>query len=273
MARPGWWWAVGATVIGAWATCALAAPESGQSRAAFEAPSALLVDVPTAGTTPKGTVETRGRAFPAGGIELRLDLGVLDRVSVGVGFGGVQIIGDGDPRWDPRPGFALKARVLDETWTLPAFALGIDTRGAGFWDRDRERFQFKSRGFYAVLSKNYAFLGDFSFHGGASRSFEAKDDGDPTLFAGLEKSVGSRIGLGVEYDLARNDDRKDGAYGRGRGYLNAVLRMRPGPQVEVRVVVRDMLDNSELAEPRLADVVADEGWGREVALSYYSNLF
>jgi len=275
MVRPGWWWAGGLTVIWFAGAPVLAAPPSGtpSGEALAEGPASLLVDVPTAGVSPRGVVQIQGRAFPAGGIEVRLDVGALERVSLGVGFGGVEIIGDGTPEWYARPGLALKALILDETWNLPGFALGIDTRGAGFWDGARGRFQFKSRGFYAVASKNYAFLGDFTLHGGASRSFETRDDGDPTLFGGIEKSVGSHIGLAVEYDLARNDDQKDGAYGRGRGYLNAALRVRPGPQLEVDVVVRDMLGNSELADPGLARVVADEGWGREVALSYYSKLF
>jgi hypothetical protein len=34
-----------------------------------------------------------------------------------------------------------------------------------------------------------------------------------------------------------------------------------------------MLDNSELADPSLSDVVADEGWGREVGLSYFGTFF
>jgi hypothetical protein len=249
----------------------LAPPPS--ARAGSYAPSSLLVDVPTAGLTDRGTLEIGGRVFPGGGIDLRLDLGLGARLALGAGFGGLQVIGDGRPEWYPAPGLALKIRLLEENWTLPAFAVGIDTRGAGFWDEGRDRFQFKSRGVYVVASKNYAFLGDLSLHGGANRSLEDADDGDVTGFVGLEKSAGSHIALAAEYDLATNDDRDDGVYGEGRGYLNAAIRVRPDPRLEVRLVIRDMLDNSGLADPSLSDVVVDEGWGREVGLSYFSTFF
>jgi hypothetical protein len=38
--------------------------------------------------------------------------------------------------------------------------------------------------------------------------------------------------------------------------------------MELRIIVRDMLKNSELSDPGRSDVVVDEGWGREVALTY-----
>lgn len=273
MKWPGWRWerCLGAAWLAA--TCAVAAPESDGSTPPSINPPALLIDVPTAGLTGRGEVETRGRVFPGGGIDLRVDFGLGDRVAVGAGFGGVQVIGDGRPEWYPGPGLALKVRLLEENWTLPALAVGIDTRGAGFWDEDRDRFQFKSRGAYLVASKNYSFLGDLALHGGASRSLEADDDGDVTGFAGVEKSLGTWMGLAVEYDLATNDNVEDGVYGKGRGYVNAALRVRPDPRLEVRLVIRDMLDNTELADPRLSDVVADEGWGREVGLSYFATFF
>jgi hypothetical protein len=262
---------------GAWFLCLAvtsAASAFAQSpEASFAGPSIHLVDSPTSALPPHGAIVSRGRVFPGGGVELRLDAGLMDRVSLGIGFGGLQVIGDGDPDWDPAPGWALRARVLDETWTLPAFALGVDTRGAGTWDEERDRFQFKSRGLYVVASKNYSFLGDLSLSGGASRSFESEDDGDPTGFVGIEKSLGARAGIAVEYDLASNDNRDDGVFGRGRGYLNASLRFQPAPPVELRFVIRDMLDNSELDDPTRTDVIADEGWGREVSLSWMSKPF
>ena len=265
----GWGFGAALAAVPALALLARAEPASPD----FEGPSPYLVDVPTAGLPPDRAIETRGRVFPGGGMELRVEAGILDRASLGVGFGGLQVIGDGTPDWYPRPGFALKARVLEESWTLPAIAVGIDTRGSGVWDRRQNRFQYKSRGVFAVASKNYRFLGDLALHGGASRSFETRDDGDPTLFGGLEKSLGPYAGLTVEYDLATNDNARDGVYGRGRGYLNASIRLRPAPRVELRIMVRDMLDNTELDDPGRSDVVVDDGWGREVALTYMATPF
>lgn len=227
-----------------------------------------IVDIPTSGLTPTGSFETRTRVFPGGGVEVSLDIGLTSWLAVGGGYGAMQIIGDGEPDWNPVPGFFVKARVIPESYVAPAIVLGVDTRGGGFYDHARSRYQFKSRGVYAVASKNYAWLGDLSFHGGLSRSFEDRDDGDPTPFVGLDKSIGALWGIGVEYDPALNDDRRDGAYGRGRGYLNGSLRWNFAQGMQLLVVVRDMLENSETIDPALSDVVVDEGWGREFAFSY-----
>jgi hypothetical protein len=258
------WVAVGA----AGATLGLAAVAPAQDLALAR----FLVDAPTAGLVPAGAFETRARVFPGGGVELRLEIGLARWLSLGGGFGGVQIIGDGEPDWYPEPGFSVKARILEESWTFPALALGVDTQGAGVWDEERERYQFKSRGLYAVASKNYAWYGDLTFHAGLSRSLEEKDDRDVTPFVGFEKSVGSAWGLAVEYDAATNDDRDDGAFGRGRGYLNGAIRWSVAPTMEFRFVVRDMLENSEAVDPSYADVVVDEGWGRELSFSYLENF-
>jgi hypothetical protein len=231
-------------------------------------PARQIVDTPTAGMNQAGSFETRAQVFPGGGVALELEVGLAHWLSVGGAYGGLQIIGDGEPDWYPQPGFAVKARLVQETYYSPAFALGVDTQGSGYWDAGRERFQYKSRGFYGVVSKNYEWLGDLSLHGGLSRSLEDTDDRDPTGFVGLEKSLGTLLGLSVEYDLATNDNRDDGAYGKGRGYLNGVLRWNVDPRMEIRLVVRDMLSNSETVDPSDSDVVVDEGWGREFSFSY-----
>jgi hypothetical protein len=146
-------------------------------------------------------------------------------------------------------------------------AIGIDTQGTGFYDEALERYQFKSRGVFVVVSKNYAWLGDLAAHGGVSRSLEDRDDGNPTFYGGLDKSLGRWASLLVEYDAALNDDADDGVYGEGKGYLNAALRFALVPQVEVRLVARDLLRNTEGNDTQ-SDLVADEGVGREVDFSY-----
>jgi hypothetical protein len=245
-----------------------AAPARGQ----YLAQSRSVVDTPTAGLLARGSFETRSRVFPGGGVDFRLELGLANWLSLGTAYGGVQIIGDGEPDWNPEPGFFLKARVLDETWVGPALAVGIDTQGSGYYDHDRNRFQFKSRGLYAVASKNYAWYGDFSLHGGISRSFEDDDDGEPTAFVALEKSLGAYFGVAAEYDVATNDNRDDGTFGQGRGYLNGAVHWSLAPEIQLRLVIRDMLNNSEPVEPRLSDVVVDEGWGRELSFSYVESF-
>lgn len=268
-----WGWGVLPVLI--FCACGAVAPASAQlgfGQEYYRPPARMLIDTPTAGLMPAGTFETRTRVFPGGGLEVRLDIGVQDWLSIGGAYGGLQIIGDGEPEWYPEPGFFLRVRTIQETYVLPAVAIGIDTQGSGYFDRTRDRFQYKSRGVYVVASKNYVWLGDLTWHVGVSRSLEESDDKDITPFVGVRKSIASTWGLMLEYDLAVNDNRVDGAFGRGRGYLNGGLSWALAPQVEVRLVVRDMLNNSEPVDAGYSDVIVDEGWGREISFSFLESF-
>ncbi|NNE43586.1 MAG: hypothetical protein HKN12_05220 [Gemmatimonadetes bacterium] len=249
------------------AGAALLALVPAAGRAQVQTPARHVVDTPTAGTSPVGAFETRTKAFPGGGLEVRVDIGLTHWLSLGGSYGGLQIIGDGDPDWNPEPGFAVKLRVMQETFFLPAVAVGVDTQGGGYWDSARDRYQFQSRGIYAVASKNYAWYGDLTFHGGLNRSLEGSDE-NINPFLGMEKSIAGLWAISLEYDSALNDNRDDGAYGKGRGYLNGALSWDVSPQMEVRFVVRDMLRNAEPAAPEFTDVIVDEGWGREFTFTY-----
>jgi len=199
-------------------------------------------------------------------------VGLLSWLSLGGAYGGTQLIGDGRPDWYPEPAFALKLRLLQEDYVYPALAIGIDTEGRGHYDTERGRYQYKSRGIYAVLSKNYSWYGDFSVHGGLNRSLEEGNAEQVNPFFGLEKSLGSAVGLALEYDVALNDRKVDGAFGKGRGYLNAALRWASASGMQFQFTVRDMLKNSETPDPMQSDVIVDEGFGREFTLSYLESF-
>ena len=255
-----------ALALGLGSLIAAPGPAGGQMIA-----SALrIVDVPTAGLTPPGAFETQARLFPEGGVEMRIDIGLASWLALGGAYGGQGIIASGQPDWNPEPGFFVKARILPETYTWPALAIGIDTQGTGYYDAARERYQFKSRGVYAVASKNYALLGDLAFHGGINRSLEDVDDENLNPFVGVEKSLGSVVSLGVEYDVALNDNRDDGEFGRGRGYLNTALRWNLAPRMQVRLVLRDLLRNSQTIDPSGESV--EQGWGREFSFAYMESF-
>ena len=58
-----------------------------------------LVDSPTAGLTEKGRFGLNLRLFPRGGVMGQVDAGVLKRLSIGLSYGGVDVIGDGSIDW------------------------------------------------------------------------------------------------------------------------------------------------------------------------------
>ena len=71
-----------------------------------------LVDSPTAGLIDKGRFSSDLRLFPDGGMVGQLSAGVLRRLTIGISFGGTNIIGDDDIDWYPRVEPSVRYRVM-----------------------------------------------------------------------------------------------------------------------------------------------------------------
>ena len=206
-----------------------------------------LVDCPTAGLLPKGSFDLEVRAFSGGGLLAQTSVGLTDRLAMGLSFGGVNIIGAGKINWNPRPEAQIKYRLFEESPLWPAVAIGFDSQGYGSYSDSLERYEIKSKGAYGVLSKNYHLWGrPLGFHLGANYSFEKKDgDDDLSFFLGLDKGLNEELSLVAEYDLALNDDRQNGVFGTGRGYLNMGIRWNIERRFFFELDLRNLTDNIE----------------------------
>lgn len=208
-------------------------------------PAYELIDMPTAGTLDRGSYVSSLRLYPSGGVLTGLKIGLSNRFYLGVAFGGENIIGEGKVNWNPEPGLQFIYRIIDENLALPAVTIGYNSQGFGPYLKSSKRYTVKSRGVYAVASKNYAFLGDLSFHGGLNYSFE-RDDGDKdiNLFTGIIKSLNRDLSLLAEYDIAVNDN-DFGSIGRGRGYLNLGIRWLFAKRLSLQFQLKNILENKE----------------------------
>jgi hypothetical protein len=202
-----------------------------------------LVDFPTAGMIPRGSVALDVDFYRDGGVDLACAVGIFDRLSAGLSYGGAGLIGAGSAVMNATPGFNVKLRLLEESVYVPALALGFDSQGHDGYNRSLNRYVIKSPGLYAVFSKNYAVLGFFSLHGGANYSLERTDGNQNiNLFAGIEKTIGPFLSFMVEYNLGSNDT-GDRALGGGKGYLNLALRCSLGGGLTLGVTFKDIADN------------------------------
>ncbi len=231
-----------------------------------------LVDCPTAGILQRGEVKFPISVFENGGMSFGAGVGVIQKLMFGIQFGGEYIIGDSLPNWDSYPGVFVKYRLFDESPTLPAIAIGFDSRGFGAF-RDSladgqkvKRFEIKSKGFYAVVSRNFHFIGNLGLHGGVNYSTERKDnDGDLNFFVGIDKSINQNINIVAEYDFAFNDNGKGGdeetySFGEGNGYLNVGLQFNIDDNIRIQLNLRDLLEN-QYSNPN-----------RSIAICYYTRL-
>jgi hypothetical protein len=203
-----------------------------------------LVDIPTAGMMPKGNFAVDADFYQDGGLLLGFSVGILDRLSLGISYGGSSLIGSGTPVMNEIPGMNVKVRVLEENVALPAFVIGFDSQGRDGYNRSLSRYIVKSPGFYGAISKNYTCLGFLSFHAGANYSLERADGGNAVnVFAGVEKTVGPFISAVMEYSLGANDGNA-GTIGNGKGYFNVGLRCSLGGGLTLGVNLKDLARNN-----------------------------
>ena len=223
-----------------------------------------LIDCPTAGLLPRASFDFDIRVFPEGGVIFGLDIGLMKRFMVGMSFGGKNVIGEGEPDWNPRIEFAAKYRLINESWGFPALAIGYDSQGEGVFDDSLDRYSYKSKGFYAVMSKGYA-AGEvpFGLHGGINYSLENDDkDKDISLFFGTDMRFGDNLGVVAEYDLGTNDDKAKELFGQGYGYLNIGIQWIFSEQLFLQFNLKNLLLNKK-------DIST---WGRGFRIVYFESF-
>jgi len=213
-------------------------------------PLRWLIDVPTAGTLPRGSFDTEMRVFKGGGMLLGTNVGLSNRLQLGLSYGAEGIIAESDPVWNPRVEFQVKLQVITEDISLPAVAVGFASQGFGKWVDSLDRYEIKSRGFYAVASKGYMGPGGNFYtgvHGGISYSLENNVDKDETadFFFGFDAKFPNDFAILADYDMALNDDRDTLALGKGWGYLNLGFRWLFMERMMIEADVKNILMNRE----------------------------
>ena len=214
-----------------------------------------LVEAPTAGMMPTGRMAIDVRAASGRSILADVELGLWNRVLVGVSFGGQNLLGSGSSEWNPDPGVSGRLRLLNESPTRPALAVGFRSQGSGVYDDVLKRYHAKSLGIYAVFSRNYWHpTGQGGVHFGLNRSLE-DGDGDDTLtgFVGGDLEFWGRVAAVGEYHFALNDD-AGLALGQGRGYMNLGIRWFVTAGVFVEFDLKDVFENNNRADKPVREV-------------------
>lgn len=205
-----------------------------------------MVDMPTAGNLERGSYAMTLRMFGNGGLLVGVNVGISPRFSFGLSYGGENVIGEGKVNWNVNPGIQTKFRLIDEQINVPAVSFGFNSQGYGAYDGVNKRYQFKSRGAYAVASKNFDMLQGLGFHGGINYSFETDDgDKDVNLFFGADLTFNREFRIFIEHDLAMNDDELKDIYGSGSGYMNTGFQWTFSDQLFLQFDVKNLLKNGQ----------------------------
>jgi hypothetical protein len=194
----------------------------------------FLVDVPTAGMSPKGMLGVDVNFFQEGGLLFGVNLSVIDRLSLGVSYGGSRLIGKGKAVFHPLPGFNVRARPFEEGTVMPAIVVGFDSQGQEEYLEESDRYTILSKGFYLAGSKNFSFAGYFSVHGGLNYSLEpVKDQREIDFFLGVEKTIGPSLSAVAEYSSS------DGVLSSD-GFMNVGVRWSVGGGFTLGVDIKDI---------------------------------
>jgi hypothetical protein len=265
--RAAWFLALGATVAAATAAAQEDFVPEGET---------YVMQTPTAWARPRG--EYAG-SIGVGPFVVRGEIGILDYLTAGISYGGVDVFGSAAPTMNPRPGFQAKFRITNGGPIMPAVAVGYDDQGHGrYYDfdpyverRERkqvhyDRYQFKAKGFYAALSQEVELLGALGMHVGVSYNVvEDVDDNDVDVFAALEKGLGPHLMLLGAYDMGLNDDESK-SLGMGRGYLDAGVRWRVTDNFNLEFWATNLLEN------QVAKLGEEGGYSRVLYLTYIGSF-
>ena len=163
------------------------------------------------------------------------------------------MVSNKNPDWNPRIGFSLKFRIIDELEYFPGVAVGYTDQGFGAYRPDYDRYTFKSRGFYGVASRSFYFYQwTAGWHFGVNYSLEDDGDGDNdiNIFGGFDATFNYNLALLLEYDAGLNDDRGEfpEVAGKGRGYLNLSIKWLFAEDLELEILLKDLLINRREAD-------------------------
>lgn len=244
-----------------------------------------LVDAHTAGILRRGQYDLECRVHPAGnsrygsGVTIGIDVGITDRLTIGLSYGGEGVVGRGpDIKPHPQPGWLVKYRLFEEGFAMPGFALGYDHQGHGGRADTSEFFYegyiYKSPGFFLAVSKNFILLNtvQFGIHGSCTYSMEDVDNVTwPNMITGLDIGVNEELFLVMEYDFGFNckdprENRKTVYANPAEGYFNAGIRWAFSPSLYVEFDAHDILEN------RRTKNGAPVSWDRELRLIFFSEF-
>jgi len=216
---------------------------------------------PTAGVLSRGEARIHNKVFLNNGLQLGATVGLFDNFQFGVTYGGEHLVGNQEPKWYDIPSFNARLRVINETLTFPAIAIGFDNLGHGAYYKGLNRYDIKSKGAYVVASKNFSFLGLIGFDFGMNYSFENTEEGRFDFFAGVYKTVGQNLTLFTDFSAGLNDNQtRSGMFDGSRGFLNTGVQLRLNDQLSIKLLMHDLFENKYNTHGFDRSILIDYRW-------------
>ena len=197
--------------------------------------SLYYVDQPYPKAPEHGVFDVELRFGPGGAILGYFNIGVWDRLGVGLSYGGSNLIGAGDPEFYRQPGVQIRILAIEEGFLYPSVYFGFDNQGYGDYT---DRYDIMSKGVYCQISKTFI-SANLEFVPSLGLNYCLESDNRFDMFVGLKTQFGTFSALMIDYTPNFND-----ILDQDKGYLNASLRLIFYGEIFFEVALRDILDNS-----------------------------
>lgn len=211
-----------------------------------------LVDQPDLYVPDHAVYGIQLRFGPDGGVITYGNLGLFNRLCLGISYGASNLIGAGDPEFYSQPGVQIRVIAIEEAYIMPTVVLGFDNQGYGLFN---ERYQIMSKGVYLQVGRHFEYP-EFAIIPNIGVNYCFESDGRLDLFAGVKFSIGSSVQLLFDYS-PNIDDGSD----HNKGYFNTAFNLIFYDDIFCQFALRDLLDNG-----------ADQQLNRMIKFGFYQSF-
>lgn len=191
-----------------------------------------------------------GRLWGSSGIMMRFGLGLWDRLTLGISYGGDSILGAGTPKFFDRyrPDFQARIAILQEQGYAPNLVLGFESQG--YDDCFEQKYQVREKGGYLCAGKTIDVI---RTHCQLGVNYWGGFDG----FLALNALLPGSVELMLEYDPAFNDPNEERR--PHTGFLNFGVGWTIAERVRMVLGLRDILGyKSETRLNRILEISYNE---------------
>ena len=172
-----------------------------------------------------------GRLWGDGGVLMRFGIGLWDRLTLGMSYGGNHVLGPGGPRFFDRyrPDFQARIAILQEQGYTPNLVLGFESQG--YDDCSLRVYQVREKGGYLCAGKTVDVIRTHCQLG--INYWEGFD-----AFLAFNTLLPNSIELMLEYDPALNDIKAE--RGLHPGYFNFGVGWTVAQKIRLVLGLRDI---------------------------------
>ncbi|MDD5687160.1 MAG: hypothetical protein PHE88_04925 [Elusimicrobia bacterium] len=161
-----------------------------------------IIDIQTAEVVEYSNYELSFRMYGSGGVLSRMVFGVFKPINIGMSWDINHLIGAGSTKVDTMPpAIFFKARVYSGGLMIPAIAIGYDGQGYGNFNKDIDKYQYREKGVYLALTREFLVPGFETTFGCNIYDFDKEG---VFGFVGVNYGVENKLLLLGEYDNIRS---------------------------------------------------------------------